>query len=125
MKLVKAWTSLSLIKQIVIGLVVGAILALIVPNITLISLLGTLFVAALKAVAPVLVFFLVISALATAKIEKGAMGTVIGLYVVSTLIAGLVAVGASFYSPQHSRLLEQRMSLILLLLMYGKFSIRY
>lgn len=57
MKLVKAWTSLSLIKQIVIGLVVGAILALIVPNITLISLLGTLFVAALKAVAPVLVFF--------------------------------------------------------------------
>lgn len=99
MKLVKAWTSLSLIKQIVIGLVVGAILALIVPNITLISLLGTLFVAALKAVAPVLVFFLVISALATAKIEKGAMGTVIGLYVVSTLIAGLVAVGASFLFP--------------------------
>ncbi len=99
MKIVKAWTSLSLIKQIVIGLVVGAILALIIPNITLISLLGTLFVAALKAVAPVLVFFLVISALATAKIEKGAMGTVIGLYVVSTLIAGLVAVGASFLFP--------------------------
>lgn len=99
MKIVKAWTSLSLIKQIVIGLVVGAVLALIVPNITLISLLGTLFVAALKAVAPVLVFFLVISALATAKIEKGAMGTVIGLYIVSTLIAGLVAVTASFLFP--------------------------
>lgn len=99
MKLVKAWTSLSLIKQILVGLVVGVILALVIPNITLISLLGTLFVAALKAVAPVLVFFLVISALATAKIEKGAMGTVIGLYIVSTLIAGLVAVGASFLFP--------------------------
>lgn len=99
MGLLKAWTNLSLIKQIIVGLCVGTLLAVIIPGIDVISLLGTLFVSALKGVAPVLVFFLVLSALATAKFEKGSMGTVIALYVASTLIAGLVAVSASFLFP--------------------------
>ena len=51
-------------KRIVIGLVIGGVLGVAVPNIEVVELLGTLFVSALKGVAPILVFFLVISALA-------------------------------------------------------------
>ena len=99
MSILKAWAELSLIKQIIVGLCVGAVLGFVFPGITIIGLLGTLFVGALKAVAPVLVFFLVISALCSAKIEKGTMGSVIVLYILSTIIAGLVAVSASFLFP--------------------------
>ena len=94
----KAWNSISLIKRILVGLCIGVILALLVPGIAAIELLGTLFVSALKAVAPILVFFLVISALANAK-SSGAMGTVVALYVVSTFVAALVAVIASSIFP--------------------------
>lgn len=94
-----AWGSLSLIKRIVIGLVIGALLGLFAPaGIEVISLLGTLFVSALKAVAPILVFFLVISALATAK-APGTMKTVLVLYAISTLAAGFVAVLACMLFP--------------------------
>ncbi len=71
-------------------------------DIAIVELLGTLFVSALKAVAPVLVFFLVISALANAK-TAGSMKTVVLLYVVSTFIAALVAVVASYLFPMTSR----------------------
>lgn len=94
----KAWNSISLIKRILVGLCIGVILALLVPGIAAIELLGTLFVSALKAVAPILVFFLVISALANAK-SSGAMGTVVALYVVSTFVAALVAVIAPSIFP--------------------------
>ena len=63
-KVVQAWNSVSLVKRIVIGLVIGGVLGVAVPNIEVVELLGTLFVSALKGVAPILVFFLVISALA-------------------------------------------------------------
>lgn len=63
-KVAQAWNSVSLVKRIVIGLVIGGVLGVAAPNIEVIALLGTLFVSALKGVAPILVFFLVISALA-------------------------------------------------------------
>ena len=66
-KVVQAWNSVSLVKRIVIGLVIGGVLGVAVPNIEVVELLGTLFVSALKGVAPILVFFLVISALANAR----------------------------------------------------------
>ena len=94
----KAWNSVSLIKRILVGLIIGVILALLVPGIPAIELLGTLFVSALKAVAPILVFFLVISALANAK-SSGSMGTVVVLYIISTFVAALVAVIASYLFP--------------------------
>lgn len=94
----KAWNSISLIKRIIVGLIIGVILALLVPGIPAIELLGTLFVSALKAVAPILVFFLVISALANAK-SSGSMGTVVVLYIISTFVAALVAVVASYLFP--------------------------
>lgn len=84
------WNSISLIKRILVGLIIGALLGVFTPGTEIIGILGTLFVSALKSVAPVLVFFLVISALANAK-AAGNMKTIIILYMVSTLIAALVA----------------------------------
>lgn len=98
-KIVDAWTSLSLILRIVIGLVIGTVVALVAgPGLTLVSLLGDLFVSALKAVAPLLVLFLVINALARAK-APGSMKTVLILYVIGTLVAAIIAVVASYMFP--------------------------
>ena len=96
--IVKAYTKCPLILRIVIGLVIGCILALTVPGIEWISLLGTLFTSALKAIAPILVFFLIIGSLASAR-GAGNMKTVVVLYIVSTVVAGILAVVASFVSP--------------------------
>lgn len=63
----RKWNEISLIKRIVCGLAMGAVLALLLPDIYVIGLLGTLFVGALKAIAPLLVFFLVIASLARAE----------------------------------------------------------
>ena len=103
MQLVKKWNSLSLVVRILIGMIIGAVLGIMSQqfawgDIMIIDLLGTLFVAALKAVAPVLVFFLVTSALANAK-TAGSMKTVVALYIVSTFLAAFVAVLASFMFP--------------------------
>jgi serine/threonine transporter len=99
MNIWKKWNSISLVKRILVGLVIGIILGFCLPaGNEVVTLLGTLFVSALKAVAPILVFFLIISALANAK-TAGSMGTVVVLYIVSTLIAALVAVGASYLFP--------------------------
>ena len=96
-KAARAWGSLSLVRRILIGLAIGIALALVFPGIAAIELLGSLFVSALKAIAPILVFFLVISALANAGASRS-MGTVILLYIVATVVAALVAVvsGALF-----------------------------
>ena len=45
-KVVQAWNSVSLVKRIVIGLVIGGVLGVAVPNIEGVELLGTLFVSA-------------------------------------------------------------------------------
>ena len=63
MSIIKKWNSLSLIIRIVIGLVIGAILGLTLPSFSWIGVLGELFVGALKAIAPLLVFVLVASSL--------------------------------------------------------------
>ncbi len=106
-KLISKWSSLSLITRIVIGLVLGAILGIAAPKATVIALLGDLFVGALRSVAPILVFVLVMSSLANAK-ESGAknMKTVIVLYMVSTFIGAFVAVTGSFLFPQTLTLTE-------------------
>lgn len=102
----RAWSSISLVKRIIIGLIVGALLGVFAPTgIEIISLLGTLFVSALKGVAPVLVFFLVISALANAR-AAGSMKTIVILYMVSTFLAALTAVAASFLFPSTITLID-------------------
>ncbi len=103
MELIRKWNSIGLIWRIVIGLVIGAVLgvcsqAFAWDQLIVIDLLGTLFVSALKAVAPVLVFFLVLSALANAK-TAGSMKTVVLLYIISTVLSAFIAVLASFVFP--------------------------
>ena len=99
-KLLNKWTELSLVVRILIGLVIGAILGLTVPGWTAIGILGTVFVSALKAIAPVLVGVLVIAALAKAKQGLGPrFRTVIGLYLFTTFCAAMLAVAASFLFP--------------------------
>ena len=66
-KLFEKWCSISLILRIVVGMAVGAVLGLAVPQFTIVSWFGTMFVGALRAVAPVLVFVLVMSSLANSK----------------------------------------------------------
>ena len=97
---IKKWNEISLILRIVVGLVIGVVIALVFPQATVIGIFGDIFVGALKAIAPILVFILVMSALAQANggVSKK-FRTVIILYMVSTLLAAVVAVVASFLFP--------------------------
>ena len=100
MSIIQKWNSISLVKRILCGLVLGAILGRVVPHITVIGILGTLFVGALKAIAPVLVFFLVIAALACGQEGGGkTMGRVVVLYLVGTFLAAVVAVLVCHFIP--------------------------
>ena len=94
------WNSISLIIRILVGMIIGAILGVAVPQATGIAILGDLFVGALKAIAPVLVMVLVMSSLANTKEgHNGNMTTVIVLYMLSTIIGAMVAVFACFLFP--------------------------
>lgn len=94
------WTGISLVKRIVVGLIIGVILALVVPGASGIGVLGDVFVGALKGIAPLLVFFLVMSALCNAgKSHGGVIRTVIILYMFSTVLAAVIAVIASMIFP--------------------------
>ena len=98
--ILKRWTSVSLVLRIFVGLVIGAVLGLLVPEWTAISILGKVFVSALKAIAPVLVAVLVAASIAKAG---GGLGprfrTVISRYMLSTFIAAVLAVVGSFLFP--------------------------
>ena len=99
-KLWNKWTEIALVKRILVGLVLGAILGLTIPGATGISILGDVFVSALKAIAPLLVFFLVISSLCNAgNSHGGVIKTVIILYMFSTVLAAVIAVFASMAFP--------------------------
>lgn len=98
--IVTKWQELSLLLRIFIGLVIGAVLGLTCPQLTGISILGQLFVSALKAVAPVLVAVLVAASIAKAQGGLGSrFRTVIVLYMVSTMCAAFTAVAGSFLFP--------------------------
>ena len=95
------YNGVSLIIRIIVGLIAGTALALVVPHMTWISEFGTLFVSALKAVAPILVFVLVASALAQGNSKlDGRFGTVLFLYLFTTFLSAVVAVLTSRMFPQ-------------------------
>lgn len=99
-KVWESWTNISLVIRILIGLIIGAVLGLVVPQATAIGILGDIFVGALKAIAPLLVFFLVISSLSNATgSHGGVIRTVIILYMFSTFLAAFIAVIASRLFP--------------------------
>ena len=95
------YNGVSLIIRIIVGLIAGTALALVVPHMTWIGEFGTLFVSALKAVAPILVFVLVASALAQGNSKlDGRFGTVLFLYLFTTFLSAVVAVLTSRTFPQ-------------------------
>ncbi len=100
-ELLKKWDEISLVKRIIVGLIIGIILALAFPKqLSFIPVLGDLFVSALKSVAPVLVFFLVMAAIARHKKgQRTNMKTIVGLYLLGTFAAGTCAVISSFIFP--------------------------
>ena len=91
----------SLILRIAIGLLIGAVLALICPGAVWLEEFGSLFVGALKGIAPVLVFVIVASALAqgSSKLDRR-FGTVVWLYMLTTFVAAALSVVTSKLFPQ-------------------------
>lgn len=103
----KKYNEVSLILRIVVGLVIGAVLALAVPGAGWVGELGSLFVGALKGIAPVLVFVIVASALAqgSSKLDRR-FGTVVWLYMLTTFVAAALSVVTSMLFPQTLLLAE-------------------
>lgn len=99
--LIARWNQISLVNRILVGIVIGLILALAAPEAASgVSIFGSLFVSALKGVAPVLVFVLVIHAIAKQSSgQKTNMKSILVLYAIGTFLAGAVAVVASFLFP--------------------------
>lgn len=97
----KKYRETALIKLIVLGLVLGIIIAIAAPAaVPAVAVLGDLFVRALKGIAPVLVFVLVMNALAQKNSDASAsMKPIVRLYIVATFCASLVAVAYSFAFP--------------------------
>lgn len=108
MKVLKMWNQISLVKQIAVGLIIGIILAVSIPEAAQsLTIFGTLFVSALKAVAPVLVFFLVMAAIVQHKKgQQTNMKSIVFLYLLGTFLAGAVAVVFSFLFPVSITLTE-------------------
>jgi serine/threonine transporter len=103
-KLASDWNRLSLILRIVLGLLAGSAAGLAFsetsnPEWQCLGLLGDLYIGLLKAIAPVLVFVLVISAISCggrAREKKGNIRNIIILYVTSSFCAAVFAVACSF-----------------------------
>ncbi len=100
MKILRKWSEISLVKRIIAGLIAGVILGLVLPESVPLGILGDVFVGALRALAPLLVFFIVMYSLSNhQKGQSSNMGRILILYAVSTLLAALTAVAASFIFP--------------------------
>ncbi|MEG0383401.1 MAG: serine/threonine transporter SstT [Solibacillus sp.] len=99
--LFEKWNSINLVNRIIVGILLGVVFALLAPEqLSVISIFGTLFISALKAVAPILVFILVINAIASHASGKATnMKMVVILYILGTFLAGLVAVVISYIFP--------------------------
>ena len=101
-KYFELYCSMNLIGRIVGGIILGIILAIFLPKFVAVGILGDLFVGALKAIAPILVFILVISSIAqSAQKQDGRFRIVIFLYLISTFVAACIAVLSSFIFPQN------------------------
>jgi serine/threonine transporter len=102
-----------LIAQIIIGILAGAALALVAPDVAISTgLLGQLFVSALKATAPFLVFILIINALANRSANSsGQFSKIAVLYFIGTLTAAITAVLAAQLAKPELSLLTAETSL--------------
>ena len=98
--IIQKWNSISLVKRIICGLIIGIILGLVVPQASAISILGDLFVGALRGVAPILVFFLIMSSLCRmGEGQKTNLKVIVILYMAGNVVAAACAVVASRLFP--------------------------
>lgn len=96
----RVWQSWHLMFRILIGIIIGSMLAILFPEATSIAILGDLFVGGLKSIAPVLVGILVVSSISRARNGLGSrFRTIILLYILTTLMAAVIAVFASSLFP--------------------------
>mgnify|MGYP000846304608 FL=1 len=97
----KKYQEMALLKLIVLGLIIGIFIAVAVPTaVPAVAILGDLFVKALKGIAPILVFILVMNAMAQKNADASAsMKPIVKLYVLGTFFASLVGVSMSFLFP--------------------------
>lgn len=94
------WKKIDLVHKIAVGVVIGLLLGLVFPQLTVLALFGSLFVGALKAIAPLLVMALIVQALSHAPTgQKSNMKTIVLLYVLGTFVAAFIAVLVSFLFP--------------------------
>ena len=111
-RIILTWKKTNLIKRISLGIICGALLAVLFPQASAIGLLGEIFVGGLKAIAPLLVFALVANALSQQKKgEKSNMKKVILLYLLGTFAAALVSVLVSFAFPLEIDLADAKQTL--------------
>jgi len=91
----------NLVLLISIGLVLGILLGLFFPETAVdAGILGELFLSALKAAAPILVFLLIVSSITNHKSgQKTSIKSVLILYLIGTFLAALIAVASSFLFP--------------------------
>ena len=97
-----ALARLSLVSRIIIAIALGGLVATLFPQAApYVSLLGDLFIKALKSVAPILVFVLVLASIANFKVGEGAsnLKPILGLYGIGMLLAAFSAVVASVLFP--------------------------
>lgn len=106
--LLATYQRIGLVPLIIIGLILGVLIGWLIPSVGIaLGLLGTLFIGALKAVAPILVFILVMAAISQHRSDsKVYVKPVLILYLLGTFIAALVAVGASFLFPTELTLIN-------------------
>ena len=106
--IIERYVNGNLVIQILVGIVLGIIVAMISKDLAMsFSILGTLFIKALKAIAPILVFILVAAAIVKKEVGvKSNMRPIITLYFIGTFLAALVAVLASFLFPTKLVLLD-------------------
>ncbi|MDY2852954.1 MAG: cation:dicarboxylase symporter family transporter, partial [Acidaminococcus fermentans] len=100
--MIRTLRKIPLIHQIAVGLIIGILIAVFLPGaVPVVGIFGDLFVRALKGVAPLLVFILVMNAMVQRK-EGGdtQMKPIITLYVIGTFAASIVGVVLSFLFPQ-------------------------
>lgn len=104
-QVVSKYNSIKLNYRIAIAIVIGTLLGIFLPGQKWIGELGILFVGAMKGIAPILVFVLIVNSLAKGKtsLDKR-FGKVFGLYLVSTILASLIAISASFLFPMNLQL---------------------
>lgn len=101
------WQGISLILRIIIGMIIGIAFALSVPSNTILPIFGKVFVGLLKGIAPILVFVLVISALANASGNIGGrFKNVILIYIFGTFFASVTAVMACQLFPVTMKLTD-------------------